>query len=280
MSGGSTLTKETVGNPLTVEGGGILNLGNLTMTYCVVSGNKAQTNGGGITNRGTLTMSYTTIAKNKALGDGGGLYNGGVVTGTTTAANVTLSKNSAKGHGGGIDNEHTVSLTNVTVGGNAAALDGGGINNHDGGSATLQNTTVKSNKSKDKTVGGGIVNGLGSTASLTNTIVDTNKPFNCAGTLTSGGGNVEGTATCGFGVNDLSSAGKLQMNGLKIDKTFGIVATYELKATSPAIDAGVDAGCGVADLDANARPRRIDVPTVADAHGSTCDSGATEFQLD
>jgi len=275
VTGGSTLTKETVADPLTVEGGGILNEGDLLMTYGIVAGNKAQTNGGGIANRGTLTMSYTTIGKNKALGDGGGLYNGGIVTGDTKAGAVTFSKNTAGGHGGGIDNEHTVELTSVTLSGNAAAADGGGINNHDGGTATLQNVTVKDNKSKDKTLGGGIANVAASTVSITNTIVDTNKPLNCAGTLTSGGGNVEGTATCGFGGNDLANAGKLQMNGLKVDKGFGIVATYELKAKSPAIDAGVDSGCPT--LDANAR-FQVDVPTVTNLHGSACDAGATEFQ--
>jgi predicted outer membrane repeat protein len=278
VSGGSTLTKATVADPLTVEGAGILNLGDLLMSHCVVTGNKSQTNGGGIANRGTLTMGFTTIGKNKALGDGGGLYNGGLVTGMTTAGSVTFTKNAAKGHGGGIDNEHTVTLTNVTLSGNQAALEGGGLNNHDGATATLQSSTVKDNKTKDKTLAGGIANDGGSTATLTNVIVDTNKPFNCAGTLTSNGGNVEGTSTCGFGANDLANAGKLQMKGLKVDKTFGIVATHELKPTSPAIDAGVDAGCGPSDLDANGRPRRTDIPTVPDAHGSTCDAGATEFQ--
>ena len=247
------------------------------MSFDVVTGNKAQSNGGGIANRGTLIMSNSTsVGKNKALGDGGGLYNGGVITGDTDAGNVTFVKNKAGGVGGGIDNEHTLTLTSVTLSGNAATEDGGGLHNHDGGTATLQNVTIKNNKSKDKTVGGGIANGVGSTATLTNTLLDTNKPFNCAGTLTSGGGNVENAATCGFGAGDLPNAGKLQVKSLKVDKTFGLIPTHELKPTSPAIDAGIDTGCPA--LDQNSRPR-IDVPTVPNINGGICDSGATEFEL-
>jgi predicted outer membrane repeat protein len=276
VKGGSTLTKDPVVDPTTVEGGGIRNAGDLLMNYCVVTGNKAESEGGGIANRGTLTMGYTTIGKNKALDDGGGLYNGGPVGGTTTAGSVTFVKNKTGGHGGAIDNEHTLVLTDVTLSGNAANQDGGGLRNHDGGTATLQNVTIKGNKSKDKTVGGGIANGAASTATLTNTLLDTNKPFNCAGTLTSGGGNVENAATCGFGAGDRPNAGKLQVKGLKIDRDFGVVPTHELKANSPAIDAGVDTGCP--EFDANARGR-IDVPTVPNVNGSICDSGATEFEL-
>jgi len=273
VANGSTLTKAAVADPTTVEGGGILNAGHLILNYCVIKGNKAQSDGGGIANRGMLVMELTTVSTNKALADGGGLYNGAQVGGDTQASKVTFAKNQAGGRGGGVDNQHTVALTNVTLSGNKAVADGGGLSNHDGGAATLQNVTVKGNQSKAKTVGGGIANGAASTATLTNTLVDTNKPVNCAGTLTSGGGNVENVATCGFGAGDIPNAGKLQLKGLKVDKGFGVVATHELKANSPAIDAGIDVGGP--EFDANFRSR-IDVPNVGTG---IWDSGAVEFQL-
>jgi hypothetical protein len=131
--------------------------------------------------------------------------------------------------------------------------------------------TIKGNSSKSKTVGGGIANGAASAATLTNTPLDSNKPFNCSGALTSGGGNVENAATCGFGAGDIPNAGKLQVKGLKFNAQ--VAQTHALKATSPAIDAGVDAGRP--ELDENFRGR-VDVPNVGTG---ICDSGAFEFQL-
>lgn len=265
ITGGSTLTKEPGGD---LDGGGILNEGTLTITYGKIVGNKSQTDGGGIANRGTLTIDRGTVAKNKAVGDGGGVYNGSA-GGVATIVNVTLAKNQAA-KGGGIDNQHTMSLTSVTVSGNKAAAEGAGIDNHDGGALTLQNVTVKDNKSKDKTVGGGVANGVGSTATLTNTLLDTNKPANCGGTIASGGGNVENAATCGFGAGDVPNAGKLLLKGLKFNAN-PFAQTHALKAGSPAIDVGVETGCP--ELDQNFHVR-IDVPRV----GTTvCDSGAVEF---
>jgi hypothetical protein len=270
---GSTLTKGVVVDPTTLDGGGILNEGMLDIRFGKIIGNKSQTDGGGIANRGTLFMAQTTVGKNKAVGDGGGLYNGAQVGGTADVNTSTFAKNQA-GKGGGIDNQHTLTLSSVTVGANKAIADGAGINNHDGGTLTLQNVTVKDNKSKSKTVGGGVANGTASTATCTNTLVDSNKPANCAGTIASGGGNVENAATCGFGAGDKPNAGKLQMKGLKFVEQNPFTQTYLPKATSPAIDAGVDTGCP--ELDENFKPR-IDAASVPNANNSICDSGAVEF---
>lgn len=268
VTSGSTLTKTAVADPTTLDGGGILNEGTLLVSYGKISGNKSQTDGGGIANRGTLIMGTTTVGKNKAVGEGGGLYNGSA-GGSATIGNVTFAKNQA-GKGGGIDNQHIMALTSVTVSGNTAIADGAGINNHDGGALTLQNVTVKDNKSKDKTVGGGVANGAASTATFASTLLDTNHPVNCSGTVASGGGNVENAATCGFGVGDLPNAGKLQLTGLKFHQN-PFAATHAPKANSPAIDAAVDAGCP--ELDENFHGR-VDVPNVGTA---ICDSGAVEF---
>lgn len=274
VSNGSTLTKNVVADPTTLDGGGILNEGTLIFINGKIIGNKSQTDGGGIANRGTLTMGTTTVAKNKAVGDGGGLYDGSL-GGSADVDAVSFVKNQAA-KGGGIDNDHTMSLGRVTVGGNKATADGAGIRNHDGGALTLQSVTVKDNKSKNKMVGGGVATDGASTTTFTDVALDANKPVNCAGTIVSGGGNVENAATCGFGAGDRPNAGKLQLKGLKLDGN-RFAQTYTPKATSPVIDAGVDAGCiPVPATDENFHVR-IDVPSVPNLHNSICDSGAVEF---
>ncbi len=271
VSKGAVASKVAGVDPATLEGGGILNAGTLIITYGVITGNKAQSDGGGISNRGTLIVSSTTFSKNKTRAEGGGLYNGGQVGGDAELSFVTFSKNSAIGGGGGIDNQHTLQLTNVTLSANKAAS-GGGLSNHGGGTATLQNVTIKDNKGKKATPGGGVANAAPSVATLTNTLLDKNAPLNCAGAIVSGGGNVENAASCGLGAGDLPNAGKkLLVDKLKFNPS--IVQTHGLKPGSPAIDAGVDAGCP--EFDENFHSR-VDVPGVGTG---ICDCGAVEFQL-
>jgi hypothetical protein len=86
-------------------GGGIRNLGTLTLSGCTVSGNttgiRAPGFGGGIYNAGTLTVSGCTLSHNSAQ-YGGGIYNNSNATATVTAS--TLSGNTAQVSGGGIYN--------------------------------------------------------------------------------------------------------------------------------------------------------------------------------
>ena len=104
------------------NGGGILNEGDLTITYCIIEDNHAKLvngnpfslgYGGGISNEGTLNMTNSTIASNTSKGGrgvnglnggggggstpgfGGGIFNG--ATGTATLENITVSGNSAFG---------------------------------------------------------------------------------------------------------------------------------------------------------------------------------------
>src|SRR5262245_6320449 len=74
-------------------GGGILNLGTLTVLASNVSGNSATGSldfGGGIANFGDLTVSGSTLSGNSARGgDGGGIWNFGdlTVSGSTLSGN-------------------------------------------------------------------------------------------------------------------------------------------------------------------------------------------------
>ncbi len=171
-------------------GGGIANLGWLTMTNVLLQGNldKATTTsghggaglanypagtavlkdvtfsqnavlsstdigGGGIANWGVLMMTGGLVVQNRST-FGGGICNDGNTggPGKLSLTGVTISGNSAT-YGGGMDNYYgTATLTNVTLSGNSATS-GGGMYNSD--TATLTNVTLSGNSA---TSGGGIYN--------------------------------------------------------------------------------------------------------------------------
>jgi choice-of-anchor C domain-containing protein len=176
------------GGKLTVEvgadGGGIENLGTLTVSSATVSGNSvgdrqipappgsgSSGRGGGIFNSGTLTIQGSTLSSNSALAPsqtakGGGIYNNG---GTVTISTSTFSGNTANlGMGGGIFTASgTVTITDSTLSGNASVLGGGGGIYIGGGVATINTSTLSGNTASGlATVGGGIYSG-GGTLSLT-----------------------------------------------------------------------------------------------------------------
>ena len=115
------------------DGGGILNLGTLTLSDCVVSGNSANAPGrqygGGIYNAGTLTLSGCIVSDNVAIADlapayGGGIYNAG----TMKVSGCTVIGNVAGYEGGGIYNAGTLTVSNSVFG---SAIPRGPINNPD-----------------------------------------------------------------------------------------------------------------------------------------------------
>jgi hypothetical protein len=105
--------------------------------------------GGGIGNLGTLTVSNCTLWGNTDgnVRGGGGIYNEG---GTLTLSNCTLSGNTAFGAGGGIHNNRgTLTLSNCTLSGNSAES-GNGIftfTDPSGGTMTLNNSIVANSPS-------------------------------------------------------------------------------------------------------------------------------------
>jgi predicted outer membrane repeat protein len=200
------------------QGGGILNLGTLTVTNCTLSGNSAQY-GGGIYNAGTATISNSTVGMTKlsdgstlpgnvASIDGGGIYNGF----TAAVTNSTLSGNSATDLGGGINNgpaamltvsgctlsgnsafngggmsvNGTATVSGCTLSGNSAVSQGGGIY---GGVLTVSGCTLSGNSAGSQ--GGGIYESslAGETLTVSNSVFTMNTPDNIFGPYTDGGGN-------------------------------------------------------------------------------------------
>jgi hypothetical protein len=88
----------------------------LELINLVISGNPAEFatfggSGGGIYNIGTLTLTDSTVTGNRSDNAGGGVYSIGIVS----LVNTTISLNSSGTTGDGIfNNDGTVNLTNAT----------------------------------------------------------------------------------------------------------------------------------------------------------------------
>ena len=169
VAGGTTATLDglTITGGSDVLGGGVDNLGTLTMNNCSVTGNVttgeitrgydliAIAAGGGIDNNGTLNLYGCTMSGNTS-NSGGGLYN----QGDATLDDCTITGNTADS-GGGIKNSglfalslnSTMTVDDCTVTGNSAAS-GGGIFAYSGGTTTVDDCTVTGNSAASS--GGGI----------------------------------------------------------------------------------------------------------------------------
>lgn len=160
MEAGSTVKNGSVLSNNTAEkltGGGIYNLGTMTMNAGSITGCKIRNAGAGVYNAGTFLMNGGTISGNAALGgqtyfgSGGGVYNekkfmmnGG-----------TVSSNSAEA-GGGISSCAQFTMNNGTVTENIAesAFKGSGKSSGGGiylssGTFTMNGGTVTANKAHD-----------------------------------------------------------------------------------------------------------------------------------
>src|SRR5262245_6277058 len=101
ITGGNALPTSFI-DEWAFSGGGILNLGTLTVDECIATGNTAQDgSGGGIYNAGNMTITHSTISRNDtgAYGAATGIYNAGAMT----ISNTTISNNLAR-YAGGIYN--------------------------------------------------------------------------------------------------------------------------------------------------------------------------------
>ncbi|MDR0771311.1 MAG: hypothetical protein LBE75_09010 [Burkholderiales bacterium] len=254
VRGSLTVTDSTVSGNTASYGGGIDNLqGTTTLTNSVVTNNTGNVHGGGISNGiGTLVLTNSTVSGNTTSGNGGGI----ISDDTLTLTGCAVFGNQAD-LGGGIANGGALTLTNSTVSGNQAITSGGGIHNNPSTpqiSATLTNVTLVGN------IGGGFYNAAAlADARLSNTIVQA-----CGGNpVTDNGGNLDGSAGCGFTAADSNATfnlGSLADNG-------GPTLTMMPNTGSPAIGHGVAATCAAQSVDQRGASRLA----------TACTSGAVEF---
>ncbi len=199
----------TITNGRNATGGGIQNLGNLTLRQSIVSHNTAFGGGGGGIVNGTggiLTVDQCSVIDNQQSGgSGGGIgsyrgtltilrsnisgnvggHGGGVVSyygvGTLTIANSTISGNIAAGSGGGIkavgpnSGAQAIVITHSTISGNTAIGNGGGIEAYSFSSLRISQSTIVGNTTASIASGGGVRLSNPGGTTLTNTIVAGNK---------------------------------------------------------------------------------------------------------
>jgi len=273
--GGTTNQFGSAGNGGNGLGGGIANLGTLTLSACNVMGNAAiggmgspdgtspgtggQGWGGGIYSEGSARISIVTIYSNTATagaglggpggGAGGGIYNAATLDLLTS----TIASNTAAGStfdsGGGIADFGVLTVGECTIAGNSADF-GGGFS----GVGTFGNTILALNSAGSGPDGSGTIN-----SSDYNLIQDTN------------GLSFTGTTTHNIaGQNPLLTP--LQDNG---GGGFGIVTlTIGLLPASPAID---KAKVAFNNADQRGYYRPYDFVSVANAAGGNgSDIGAFE----
>ena len=267
-----------------VQGGGIINSGNVTLSAITVSGNTAAGGGfggGGIANYGTLTLTNSTISGNTAPNQGGGGITN-AYSGVATLTNVTVSGNTS-GSGGGVASDGgnpggvglSLTMTNCTISGNTATqFGGGGVFVIRGGTITLTNCTVSGNTStapQSQYSTGGVVHAFASTVRLANTIVAGNTGSvapgaDTAGVLTSLGNNLIGNrgTTTGWLASDLTGTTASPLNPQlgALANNGGPTQTMALLFNSPAIEAGNVANAPATDQTGTLRTGNTDIGAV------------------
>jgi hypothetical protein len=182
-------------------------------------------NGGGIFNMGMLTVKDSTLSGNTAVNNAGGIANGG----TLTVTGSTLIDNHADSYGGGIWSEnYNVKVINSTLKGNSAGWYGGGIYLRSG-SLTLLNSTLSGNSAVAS--GGGGLN-ISGTLNYANTIIAASTGGDCvSSTIGINLNNLVEDSSCSASLSGDPKLVMLADNG-------GPTWTMALAADSPTIDAG------------------------------------------
>lgn len=257
-------------------GGGLENSGGtMTLTRVTVQNNTANFVGGGIQNLGQMTITDSLISGNTA-DLGGGLASGSSTGLTLQNSTITDNNNSSNGvvrGGAGVYNTFMMDISNSTISGNDTAVsggDGGGILNNN--LLTINSSTIYNNAANDQ--GGGLRNAAGVTE-LANSIVAQNDSDDCSGSnITSNGYNLAGDSSCSFAATgDQTSTdpqlGALQNNG-------GATFTHALTESSSAFNAGNPAAVGSSET---ACPTTDQRGTTRPQDGR-CDVGAFELVID
>ena len=201
----------------------------MSLTNCTVTGNVSNGAGGGILNLGTLTVTNSTISNNHAA-DGGGVLS----SGTATITSCTISGNEVTttgphnlqgGYGGGLALSGSAVLLSDTISANSCAFEGGGLAGGQEASDTVSitNCILAANTSQTNP----------DNADLTGSVQSGG--YNLIGVAPAGSS---------FGVKDLTgtSAQPLDPRLDPLQDNGGPTLTMAFALGSPAIDQGVSQG--------------------------------------
>jgi hypothetical protein len=235
MIGASTASGTPAFRLLAVANGASLTLSNLTLTNGIADGSGMAAQGGGVYNLGTLTLSGVTVVDNNATGPspaGGGIYNaGGSVTmtnGTILNTNWAWAGAGGNAYGANIYNDKgTLTLQAGTVveygqcrAGNGTKNGGSGFGGgiySSGGSVTIQGSSITNNfilagiagigkVTAGSAYGGGIYV-AGGTVSLSDSVVTGNQAL---GDVSSSKGGTPGN---GYGGGVYVAGGMVSLSG-------------------------------------------------------------------
>jgi titin len=176
-----TITRCTFAGNTAIDGAGINNDGELTVSDSSFTGGSVRDFGGAVSASGTVAFANCTFAENTA-GFAGGAINDG--DGTFTLSNCTILNNSSGNLAGGIEiNNSTATISQCSLSGNTAANFGGAISNGDFGSSgplTIDHTALSGNGAGLE--GGSIYNASG-TLTVSNSTLADNLPGNDGGSI-------------------------------------------------------------------------------------------------
>ena len=262
-------------------GGGAIRVdGVLHLSNAIVRKNRSVDDAGGVefsdAHVGPSTLDDVVFEKNKAADDGAGVDIDG---GELDVARCTFAKNHAGDEGGAFESsDATAVFVNCTFSGNVGKFDGGAINVEEGGDVTLLHCTLAKNKSQQG-AGLSVQDGLtlGTDAVVHNTIFDNAPKNNCAGTMVSGGGNIDTGTTCALNAALDQSSVPHKSLLLPLADNGGLGRTHMLKPGSPALDAADDAIAALVGEDQRGLPRPVDIAGTGVSAG---DIGALEVQAD
>ncbi|CAM8647244.1 Polymorphic outer membrane protein repeat [Acidimicrobiia bacterium] len=262
-AGNITITDSTFSNNTADGKGGALYFtgdvtGNVSISGSSFSDNAANNGGGGAIyadNDGSFTISSSTFSGNFSDSWGGALYMGSDAQ-VITITDSLFVDNSAADNGGALDfdaNDQIVTINNSTFVGNSSDSDGGAIWKDEGGSLTINMSTITENSAVN---GGGVwfqaENENGVQVTITGTILAGNTGTEAADDLGTSDvavspvatvsdsilGVVEATITVTASNNiDATALGFVLGLGALFDNG-GATRTMALLTGSPAIDAG------------------------------------------
>src|SRR5664280_1680851 len=283
-----TISGLMLANGRAYDGGGVRNVGNLTIANCTISNSNSPYGidfgyGGGIASVGVLVVTNCTVM-NCSSSVGGGICDAVGASDTSpdsriTIVNSTFSGNSAY-QGTAINNFRSqATIVNSTFSGNIGGYAGAAIMNQ--GSISVSNCTLFGNTSGRW--GAAIGNlSYGAYGVIRNSIVAGNSAIGVSSDIYSFGytvnsqdynliGNTNGATITGATTHNIS--GKDPLLGPLADNG-GPTPTHALLPGSPAIDHGSSGGLTT---DQRGQPRPFNFPAYTDADDGS-DIGAYELQ--